>query len=190
MKAMHPKSFISLDRANHLLTTEADAKYVGMMIANWANRYIDLNEQDEMPEGEVKTRMGDQGFTTEVTAGRHHMIADEPPSVGGDDHGPTPYGYLLSALGTCTAMTLRMYANFKKIELHEVEVDLTHDKIHMEDGQNNESSKGKIDVMKRKIKLTGNLTEEQRKRLIEIADRCPVHKTLEGKPKILTEEIP
>ncbi len=188
-KAMHPKSFVSLDRANHLLTAEKDAKYVGMMIANWANRYIDLNEQDEMPEGEVKTRIGDQGFTTEVIAGRHHLIADEPPSVGGEDNGPTPYGYLLSALGTCTAMTIRMYADFKKIELHEVEVDLTHDKVHKEDGQNNESSKGKIDVMKRKIKLTGNLTAEQRMRLIEIADRCPVHKTLEGKPEIRTEEI-
>ena len=189
LKAMHPKSFISLDGANHLLTTEADARYAGMMIANWANRYIDLNEQIEMPEGEVKVRVGKQGYTTEVIAGKHHMIADEPPSVGGDDYGPTPYGYLLSALGACTAMTLRMYADFKKIDLEEVEVDLTHNKIHKQDGENSESSKGKIDVLKRKIKINGNLTDEQRKRLIEIADRCPVHKTLEGNPEIITEEI-
>ena len=187
--AMHPKSFISLDKANHLLTKEADAKYAGTVIASWAHRYVDLNEIEEMPEGEVKTRIGTQGFTTEVIAGRHNMIADEPPSVGGADHGPTPYGFLLSALGACTAMTLRMYADHKKIDLQEVEVDLTHDKIHQQDGENSESSKGKIDVMKRKITLKGDLTDEQRKRLIEIADRCPVHKTLEEKPKILTKEV-
>ena len=189
VKAMHPKSFISLDGANHLLTNEDDAKYTGMMIANWVNRYVNLNDPDEMPEGEVKTRVGDKGYTTEIIAGKHHLIADEPPSVGGDDNGPTPYGFLLSALGACTAMTLRMYADHKKIELEEVEVDLTHDKVHKQDGENSESSKGKIDVMKRKIRMKGNLTDEQRKRLIEIADRCPVHKTLEGKPEIITEEI-
>jgi len=187
--AMHPKSFVSLDGANHLLTNEADAKYTGTMIASWAERYVDLNELDEMPEGEVKVRIGNKGYTTEIIAGKHNMIADEPPSVGGDDNGPTPYGYLLSALGACTAMTLRMYADFKKLDLKEVEVDLTHDKIHQKDGENSESSQGKIDVMKRKIRLKGDLTPEQRKRLIEIADRCPVHKTLEGKPEIITEEI-
>jgi len=188
-RAMHPKSFITLDGANHLMTREADAKYAGSMIASWANRYIDLNEPEEMPEGEVKVRTGEKGFTTEVTAGRHNMIADEPPSVGGADEGPTPYGYLLSALGTCTAMTLRMYADHKKIDLQEVEVKLTHDKIHKEDCGNSESSKGKIDQIKRFIKIKGEFTEEQRKRLIEIADKCPVHKTLEGKPEILTEEV-
>ncbi len=187
--ARHPKSFISLDGADHLMTKEADAKYVGSMIANWSNRYIELNEQDEMPEGEVKTRIGEKGFTTEVIAGRHQMLADEPPSVGGDDQGPTPYGYLLSALGTCTAMTMRMYADYKKIKLEEVEVHLTHDKIHKEDCGNSESSKGKIDQIKRQIKIKGDITTEQRKRLVEIADRCPVHKTLEGKPEILTEEV-
>ncbi len=189
VSAMHPKSFVSLDGANHLLTQEEDAKYAGMMIANWADRYVELNETQEMPEGEVKARIGKSGYSTEITAGRHTLIADEPPSVGGEDNGPTPYGFLLSALGACTAMTLRMYADFKKIDLQEVEVDLTHDKIHKQDGENSESPKGKIDVMKRTIRLKGNLTDEQRKRLIEIADRCPVHKTLEGKPEIITEGI-
>ena len=92
------------------MTKEADAKYASAMIASWAKRYIDLNKQEEMPEGEVKTQIGDKGFITEVTAGRHHIIADEPPSVGGTDNGPTPYGYLPAGLGACTAMTLRMYA--------------------------------------------------------------------------------
>ena len=189
IQAKHPKSFISLDRANHLLTDENDARYVGDVIAGWALRYIDVNDKEEAPEGEVWTRLGEDGFTTEVTAGRHQMIADEPPSVGGADHGPTPYGYLLAALGACTTMTLRMYANFKKMSLDEVKVQLTHDKIHKVDGENSENSGGKIDQIVRNITLKGDLTAEQRKRLIEIADRCPVHKTLEGKPIILTNEV-
>ncbi|MEO9483197.1 MAG: bifunctional alpha/beta hydrolase/OsmC family protein [Ekhidna sp.] len=187
-QAMHPKSFISMDGADHLMTMEGDARYAGSIIANWATRYIAIGEQDAAPEGEVWTRIGSDGYTTEVIAGRHQMIADEPPSVGGDDQGPTPYGYLLAGLGACTAMTLRMYADHKKIDLQEVQVKLTHDKIHKQDGENSESAKGKIDQIKRKITLTGTLSDEQRNRLIEIADRCPVHKTLEGNPEIVTEE--
>lgn len=189
VEAMHPKSFVSLDGADHLMTGEDDAMYAGAMIAGWSNRYIHVSDQEEAPEGEVWTRIGQEGYTTEVIAGRHQMIADEPPSVGGSDHGPTPYGYLLAGLGACTAMTLRMYADHKQIDLREVEVKLTHDKVHLKDGENSESAKGKIDLIKRKIKLAGNLSEEERKRLIEIADRCPVHKTLEGKPEIKTEAI-
>ncbi len=188
LEAMHPKSFVSLDGGDHLMTKEGDAKYVGSIIASWALRYIDILDQEEAPEGEVWTRIGDKGYTTEIIAGSHVMVADEPPSVGGADLGPTPYGYLLSGLGACTAMTLRMYADYKKIPLKEVEVKLTHDKVHKVDGENSESSAGKIDLIKRKIKITGDLTDEQRKRLIEIADRCPVHKTIEGKPEIVTEE--
>lgn len=188
-EAMHPKSFVSLDGGDHLMTAEGDAKYAGSIIANWSSRYIKVKKQEEAPEGEVWTRVGSTGYTTEVIAGSHLLVADEPPSVGGDDQGPTPYGYLLSGLGACTAMTLRMYADFKKIPLEEVEVKLTHDKIHKQDGENSESSKGKIDQIVRKVKITGDLSDEQRKRLIEIADRCPVHKTLEAKPEILTEEV-
>lgn len=188
--AMHPKSFITLDGSDHLMSSTGDSEYVGKMVVSWAQRYIKVNnEQAVAPEGEVWTRIGEKGFLTEITAGRHHLLADEPASVGGDDLGPSPYGYLLSALGTCTAMTLRMYADYKKINLKEVKVKLTHDKIHQKDGENSEDSKGKIDQIRRLIKITGELTDEQRQRLIEIADRCPVHKTLEGKPQILTEEI-
>ena len=189
LEARHPKSFVSLDGADHLLTDAKDARYVGSMVAGWAARYIEENKQEEAPEGEIWTRVGEKGYTTEVTAGQHQLVADEPPSVGGDDLGPTPYGYLLSGLGACTAMTLRMYADFKKIPLKGVKVKLIHDKIHKIDGENSEVSVGKIDQIKRMISLKGDLTDEQRKRLISIADRCPVHKTLEEKLEILTEEI-
>ncbi len=189
-KAEHPKSFVTLDGADHLLSNERDARYAGTVAANWATRYIVPDHEEELaPEGEVWTRLGDDGFTTEVIAGSHKMLADEPQSVGGKDLGPSPYGYLLAALGTCTTMTLRMYANYKGIKLEEVEVRLTHDKVHMEDGEASERPGGKIDQIKRMIKLEGDLTPEQRTRLVEIADRCPVHKTLEGKPLILTEAL-
>lgn len=188
VNAMHPKSFISLDGANHLLTSEPDAKYTGMMIANWSNRYITVNEPEEAPEGEVWARLGEEGFTTELIAGRHQLVGDEPASVGGHDMGPTPYGYLLSALGACTAMTLRMYADFKKINLEEVEVKLTHDKVHKKDGESAESS-AKIDQIKINIKLEGDLSPEQRSRLIEIAERCPVHRTIKGVPEMIISEI-
>lgn len=185
--AMHPKSFISLDGADHLMSKSSDSVYVGSLIAPWAARYIEPVDNEIAPEGEVWTKIGKQGFITEVTAGKHHMIADEPEDSGGKDLGPSPYGYLLSALGTCTAMTLRMYADHKKLDLRSVQVKLTHDKIHNEDGGQTDSSKGKIDQIKRIISLTGDLSEQEKDRLIEIADRCPVHKTLEGKPQIITE---
>lgn len=189
LKAQHPKSFITLDQADHLMTDEKDSDYAGCIAAAWAMRYIEAEYDEEIaPEGEVWTRIASSNFTTEVIAGTHKMLADEPKSVGGKDLGPSPYGYLLAALGTCTSMTLRMYADFKKIKLDEVEVILTHDKVHMRDGEISEQPGGKIDQIKRLIRLEGDLTPEQRKRLIEIADRCPVHKTIEGKPIILTEE--
>ncbi len=190
LAAKHPKSFVSLDGADHLMSNSADSQYVGQIIGPWASRYIKSDDHKELaPEGEVWTRISDKGFLTEINAGKHHMIADEPEGSGGTDFGPSPYGYLLSALGTCTAMTLRMYADFKKIDLKEVEVRLTHDKIHQKDGGAGENTSGKIDQIKRLIRIEGNLSDEQRIRLIEIADRCPVHKTLEGKPVIITEEL-
>ena len=152
LKAKHPKSFISLDGADHLLLREEDSLYAGQVAASWAVRYIDAPEETEVaPEGEVWTRLGEKGYTTEIIAGSHRMLADEPKSVGGKDLGPSPYGYLLAALGTCTAMTLRMYADYKKVPLEHVEVKLTHDKIHVEDGNNSEKPGNKIDQIKRVI---------------------------------------
>ncbi len=190
LKAKHPKSFITLDGADHLLLKPEDSMYVGRVAASWAVRYIENEAQEEVaPEGEVWTRLSGDGYTTEIIAGSHKMLSDEPKSVGGKDLGPSPYGYLLSALGTCTAMTLKMYADHKKIDLDSVEVQLTHDKVHMEDGEQSERPGAKIDQIKRRIKIEGNMTDEEKARMIEIADRCPVHKTLEGKPVILTEAI-
>lgn len=188
-EAMHPKSFVSLDGADHLMSSKVDSEYIGHIVCPWASRYIDATSNEMAPEGEVWTHIEQAGFLTEVTAGRHHLLADEPEGSGGKDLGPSPYGYLLAALGTCTAMTLRMYADYKKLDLKEVKVKLTHDKVHNEDGRQTEDARGKIDQIKRLIKLEGNLTEKERARLIEIADRCPVHKTLEGKPQILTQEL-
>lgn len=188
--AMHPKSFVSLDGADHLMSDSKDSTYVGNVISQWASRYLDLDIEDSLsPEGDVTVRLNSNDqFLTEIVAGHHHFMADEPEGSGGTDLGPSPYDFLLSALGACTAMTLRMYATHKKIDLKEVKVHLTHEKKPDKDGQNTDGSNAKIDVIQRLVTLEGNLTEEQRKRLIEIADKCPIHKTLEGQPQIITKE--
>ena len=182
--AKHPKSFVSLDTANHLLTDEADARYVGDVLAAWAGRYLEgvQTAMESDPEvgrpGEVLVSGGESGFVQEIVAHRHRLIADEPVEVGGTDQGPTPYDLLLAALGACTSMTLRMYANFKKLPLEGVRVRLRHGKVHAADCARCETQEGKIDRIEREIEVLGPLTEEQRLRLLEIADRCPVHKTL------------
>ncbi|MEM8895291.1 MAG: alpha/beta fold hydrolase [Bacteroidota bacterium] len=184
--AKHPKSYITLDGADHLLLRKSDSNYVGLMIANWATRYVNLDQyQETIDDEEVLTRTGAQGYTTEVAIGKHRMIADEPASVGGSNLGPTPYGYLSASLGACTSMTLRMYADQKKWPLEEVEVRLRHEKKHLEDCD--EKSTSKVDHITRELSLTGDLSEEQRNRLLEIADRCPVHRTLHG--KIVVETV-
>lgn len=189
--AKHPKSFISLDNADHLLLKEKDSLYVGMMIAAWSHRYIDIPAQEETEktniDNRVTTSTENEDFFTEVFANGHAMIADEPVKYGGTDRGPTPYEYLLAGLGACTSMTLQMYARRKKLPLEKAVVRMTHEKVHAEDCDYCESAEGKIDRMVREIELLGELNDEQRQRLLEIAERCPVHKTLHSEVDIISK---
>lgn len=191
--ARHPKSFVSLDKANHLLTREADSRYAGQVIATWATRYLPADfvlNSPEVPEGSVVARTEIDSFRTDIQAGPHHLTADEPPSVGGTNLGPSPYGLLSAALASCTTMTLKMYATHKQLDLQSVSVDVRHEKIHAKDCADCETESGKVDVFSRRLKVEGELSDEQRQRLVEIADRCPVHRTLHGETKIVTELEP
>jgi putative redox protein len=185
--AKHPKSFVSLDKADHLLSREEDSRYAGAIIATWASRYLPEREEESdsaVPEGFVVARTDAGGFRTDIQLGSHNITADEPASVGGTDLGPTPYGLLSAALAACTTMTLKMYAEHKKLDFKSATVSVTHAKIHAEDCADCESSSGKIDQFRRVLTLEGNLTDEQRQRMLEIADRCPVHRTLHGEIKV------
>lgn len=176
--AKHPKSYISLDQADHLLTRTADAEYVGTVLGAWAQKYVESRKDGSpAPEGDVMTRTGDE-FRTEVQAGTHSLVADEPEEVGGTDKGPTPYDLLLAALGSCTGITLRMYADRKEWPLEEAIVHLTHEEVHAEDCAHCDTSEGKVDRIERELELIGELSSEQRDRLLEIANKCPVHRTL------------
>ncbi len=193
--AKHPKSFISLDDADHLLSRKSDAVYVARTLAAWAERYLEVADAvgdaagaDDLPtpaEGEVIVQETGAGrFQNAVRAGRHRLLADEPRDVGGTDTGPSPYDFLLTALGACTSMTLRMYAGHKQLPLERVSVRLTHEKVHAEDSA---GGSGKADLLTRRIRVEGELSPEQRQRLLEIADRCPVHRTLEGDIRVRSE---
>ena len=185
--ANHPKSFVTLDGADHLLSNKNDSLYAGKIISTWVEKYLELIEKKPIEtEKQVVVRIGESGFTTEIKTGSHIFLADEPDSVGGNDLGPTPYDLLLSGLGACTAMTLRMYADRKKIPLNEIRVHLQHSKTHSQDCNDCENPTAKIDHIERIIELEGNLTAEEENRLLEIADKCPVHKTLLSEIKIIT----
>ncbi|WP_296703247.1 bifunctional alpha/beta hydrolase/OsmC family protein [Algoriphagus sp.] len=181
--AKHPKSFISLDGSDHMVSKETDSEYVGEVIASWSKRYVSLEKTTENlydTEGnQVKVRLSGPGFTTEIKTPHHHMIADEPLEVGGDNLGPNPYDFLMASLGSCTAMTLKMYADRKKWKLNEVTVFLNHDKVHLNDSKNPSEKESKVSRFTRLINLEGALDEDQRQRLLEISHRCPVHRTLE-----------
>lgn len=182
--AKHPKSYISLDDADHLLTEPSDAEYVGVVLGAWAEKYVDRTASaEEHREGQVVTRTGER-YRTEVQAGRHSQVADEPEDVGGEDAGPSPYDYLLSALGSCTGMTLRMYADRKDWPLDETIVRLSHEKIHAEDCDHCEAEEGRVDQIEREIEVQGDLSAEQRARLLEIANKCPVHRTLHSEVSV------
>ncbi len=151
---------------------------MGHTIAQWASRYVNLEPQAQLAtERQVVVRTQD-GYTTDILAGGHTLLADEPKSLGGSDLGPTPYGLLLASLGACTSITLRMYANRKQWPLQEVKIHLQHEKKHLEDSEDYESGKSKLDHITKEIELVGDLSDEQKTRLLEIADRCPVHRTL------------
>jgi putative redox protein len=186
--AKHPKSFVSLDDADHLLTRREDAAYVAEVLAAWASRYLPAAEAAPAPAGEVVvTETGTGRFTQRVRIGPHALWADEPASVaGGLDTGPSPYDYLLAGLGACTAMTLRLYAERKQLPLERVEVRLSRKKIHAKDCEDCETTDGMLDQIDRTLAVPGPLDAAQRQRLLEIADKCPVHRTLTGEVKIRT----
>lgn len=190
MAARHPKSFVSLDKADHLLSRDEDSLYAGRVIAALASRYIDLPPAKDKVQPKDKTvtaRTGAEGFLTEIRANGHSLTADEPASVGGTDLGPTPYELLASSLAACTSMTLRMYADHKKLPLRAAEVEVIHSKEHADDCEKDVSAgNAKIDVFKRTVKLEGDIDEKQRQRMLEIADRCPVHKTLHSAVRVET----
>ncbi len=193
LAAKHPKSFVTLDGADHLLTRPEDADYAAEVIAAWSRRYLGISDDPApagAPEGVVRVAEADPaGFLQDVAAGpRHHLTADEPASFGGTDLGPSPYQFLSAGLGACTSMTIRMYARRKGWPLGHVAVDVSHDKAHGADCADCPDKSAKIDRFRRVIRLEGDLDAEQRARLMEIADRCPVHRTMEGTIRIETGE--
>jgi uncharacterized OsmC-like protein/alpha/beta superfamily hydrolase len=195
--ALHPKSFVSLDPADHLLSAAKDSRYAGEMIATWAARYLALAEAPapsrlppEVVDNRVTARTGAQGFRTEMFANGFSLVADEPVAAGGSNEGPSPYEYLLAALGACTGMTLQMYARRKQWPLAEAVVRLSHHKVHAEDCRDCDEKDRRLDKFERELELRGELDEAQRQQLLQIAEKCPVHRTLTGEVRIETSLRP
>ncbi|OEK07812.1 osmotically inducible protein C [Flavivirga aquatica] len=191
--AKHPKSFITLDNADHLLTSPRDSKYVGNVIGAWVQRYFEPQDND-MLETNGEQLVGhlnlvEDNFTTTIQTKKHTIVADEPESIGGDDFGPSPYEYLNAGLVACTAMTLKMYAQRKNWDLQEVFVYVTHSRKHSDDLGLEVETPLYLDHINKKLKFVGNLDDKQIKRLKEIASKCPVHKTLQSEVIIETEII-
>jgi uncharacterized OsmC-like protein/pimeloyl-ACP methyl ester carboxylesterase len=189
--ARHPKSFVSLAGADHLLSDRRDGAYVADVIAAWAERYLDpvvpaQAVADDAPRQVVVQETRNSKFQQTVSTGPHHLVADEPVAAGGEDSGPGPYDFLLTSLGACTSMTMRLYADLKSLPLERVTVTLKHSKIHAEDCAECETKVGKIDQIDRIIAMEGALDAEQRQKLMEIADKCPVHRTLTSEVRIVT----
>jgi uncharacterized OsmC-like protein/pimeloyl-ACP methyl ester carboxylesterase len=189
--AIHPKSFVSLDTADHLLSKSSDSIYVGNMIGTWAERYFEP-EENSMISAEGEQLVGhlnvlEDNFTTSIQTKKHSFIADEPTSVGGDDFGPSPYDFLSAGLAACTVMTLKLYAERKKWDLQEVFVYITYSKKHSDDLNIDVDTPTRFDHLQKKLKFIGDLDEKQTQRLKEIASKCPVHKTLQNKIIIETE---
>jgi len=195
LAAKHPKSFISLDDADHLLTRRSDARYVGAVLAAWASRYLPARSADGQGDGTPRDTVlvaeSHEGkFQEQITIGPHRLLADEPLSAGGKDSGPSPYDLLTAALGACTAMTMRMYADLKQLPLDHIRVRLRHAKIHARDCSECETREGRIDRIERVIELEGALDAAARAKLLEIADKCPVHRTLQSEVLVQTRLAP
>jgi putative redox protein len=210
--AVHPKSFVSLDSADHLLTNKNDAEYAAEVIAAWSGRYINHEEhitrdnnkqhstintvdknsnvvQSKETQGHVVVEEKNHKFTQHVSTDSHYWLADEPISVGGDNLGPDPYEHLLAGLGACTAMTLRMYATRKKLAVKQIKVELKHSRNYLEDCQTCEEQSQGIEAIVREISFIGVLDAEQQSRLLAIADKCPVHKTLHNNVKVVSKLV-
>lgn len=190
----HPKSFISLDKTDHLLSDKADAEYAATVISSWAEKYLhtdtddanddakaDAAEKTIAENGSLVVTEKDHNFTLNVSSDSHFWLADEPLAVGGQNLGPDPYEHLLAALGTCTVMTMRMYAKHKKLAITDISVSLSHSKNYHQDCKNCDEQDGHVELISRKIKIVGDISDEQRQRLLAIADKCPVHRTLHSK---------
>lgn len=190
LAARHPRSFVSLDDADHLLTDERDARYAAGVVGAWADRYLDASDAapPPSPTAPVVVAETQQGrFLNHVVVGRHRWLADEPTSIGGFDAGPSPYDMLGAALGACTSMTLRMYAERKGLLLDRVMVEIAHDRVHSTDAGGDAGPSGQIDQFTRVLHIDGDLDDAVRERLVQIADMCPVHRTLERSSHIVTE---
>jgi len=190
--AKHPKSFVSLAGADHLLTNRHDSAYVADIIAAWATRYLDpvapeqTADPGNAPRSVVVRETRNSKFQQTISTGPHHLLADEPAAAGGEDTGPGPYDFVLAGLGACTSMTMRIYADRKSLPLERVTVTLRHSKIHAEDCTECETKAGMLDQIDRVITMEGALDAEQRGKLMEIADKCPVHRTLTSEIRIVT----
>ena len=190
--AKHPKSFVSLAGADHLLSNRRDSAYVADVIAAWASRYLDAAAPEEAvdlgdaPRNVVVQETGNSKFQQSVSAGPHRLLADEPKAAGGDDTGLSPYDFVLAGLGACTSMTMRLYADRKSLPLTRTTVTLRHSKIYAQDCAECETRDGMLDQIERVIAMEGALSSEQRERLMEIADKCPVHRTLTSEIHIVT----
>ena len=189
--ALHPKSFVSLENADHLLTDKNDSEYAAEVIAAWASRYVQSDAQTyqkSVPQGHVLVEEKDHKFTQHVSTSSHYWLADEPVKVGGKNTGPDPYDHLLAGLGACTSMTLRMYAQRKKLPIEHIKVELTHTRNYIDDCDNCEQQNG-IEAIVRNISFIGDLDETQRSRFLEIADKCPVHKTLHSNVAVISKLV-
>jgi putative redox protein len=190
--AKHPKSFVSLADADHLLSKKRDSLYVADVIAAWASRYVEPAAPEETidlaqtPRSVLVRETRESKFQQTISIGPHRLTADEPVAAGGEDSGPGPYDFLLAGLGACTSMTMRLYADRKALPLERVTVTLRHSKIHAEDCAECETKAGMLDQIDRVIAIEGDLNDDQRKRLMEIADKCPVHRTLTSEIRIVT----